>query len=377
MFIPPHCPNPDCDHYQHAPESIWYRKISPYETKTFGSVARFFCLSCHRSFSTQTFSIDYYAKKKLQYRIIHNQINAGSGLRNIARNLHVSPRTVRNRINRLARNAIIIHEGLLSHMPYREDFVADGFESFCVSQYFPDNYNILVGKDSQFVYRWDYVTLRRKGRMRDDQKKRRALLEETYRAQPQAIRLSFGDLMSFLARETQTRSKPLILYTDEKKDYQSALWNSENLKERLFNGSWRHHMVNSKEVRNTQNPLFPVNYIDREFRKDMASHARESLQFSRNVNEAMMRMSLYLFDHNYLKPFRVADQVKKYHRHAQIAGLERRLLDESISGFFTHRYFWRMDRVMEGPGMRSLERGWKTPLKIGEEVRRKHLAACG
>jgi len=35
----------------------------------------------------------------------------------------------------------------------------DGFESFCVSQYFPDNYNILVGRDSRFVCQWNYTTL--------------------------------------------------------------------------------------------------------------------------------------------------------------------------------------------------------------------------
>ena len=134
-------------------------------------------------------------------------------------------------------------------------------------------------------------------------------------------------------------------------------------------------MVNSREVRNAQNPLFPVNYIDREFRKDMASHARESLQFSRNVNEAMMRMSLYLFDHNYLKPFRVADQEKKRFRHAQMAGLDRKVLDDSISGFFTERSFWRMECPLEGPGKRSLEREWITPLKKGTEKIWKHLAA--
>jgi hypothetical protein len=211
--------------------------------------------------------------------------------------------------------------------------------------------------------------------MRDDQKKKRALIEKTFRASPGGIKASFGDLMGFLDNKTMKRTDPLILYTDEKKDYQRALWGRGNLKKRLFNGSWRHHMVNSKEVRNTHNPLFAVNYIDREFRKDMASHARETLQFARNVNEAMLRMSLCLFDHNYLKPFRVADRVKRHFRHAQVAGLERGLLEEGISSFFTKRKFWRMEIPLEGPGKRSIERGWITPPKKKKEVPRKHLAA--
>jgi hypothetical protein len=327
------------------------------------------------SFSSQTFSIDYYAKRKLDYLIIYKQINSGAGLRNIARNLNRSPRTIRNRINRLSRNAILIHQALRDELPYSEDFVADGFESFCVSQYFPDNYNILVGKDSQFVYHCDYVTLRRKGRMRPDQKRRRDKLEKIFKANPKAVELSFRDLMEPMERMTRERTQPLILYTDEKKDYERALWGSACCKERLFNGSWRHHRVNSTEGRNTQNPLFGANYMDREFRKDMASHTRESVQFSRNVNEAMLRMSLYLFDHNYIKPYRVAQREKRGMRHGEVAGLDRGSLDRMISGFFKLRYFWKKDHPLEGPARKTLNREWVTPLKRMPEVVRKHLTA--
>ena len=133
-------------------------------------------------------------------------------------------------------------------------------------------------------------------------------------------------------------------------------------------------MVNSKEVRNSQNPLFPVNYMDREFRKDMASHARESVQFSRNVNEAMNRMSLYLFDHNYFKPFRVAHKVKRQLRHVEVAGLDREYLEGMISGFFESRYFWKKNHPMEVSARKTLNREWVTPLKKNDELVRKHWA---
>ncbi len=139
MFIPPHCPNPVCIHYYTPAEVHWYRNISPYPTKTFGSVQRFLCKSCKKSFSTQTLSIDYLARKKLDHQYLFNQINAGAGLRNIAR------------------NAIFLHQAILDELPYSEHFAADGFESYCVSQYFPNNYNLLVGENSQFVYHWDML----------------------------------------------------------------------------------------------------------------------------------------------------------------------------------------------------------------------------
>ncbi len=375
MFIPPHCPNPECHNYFTPSENHWYRRISSYATNTFGSVPRFLCKSCHKSFSSQTFSIEYNANNKLNHLEIFNKINAGSGLRNIARNLNVSPRTVTNRINRLARNALFIHQAILDELPFLEHFAADGFESFCVSQYFPDNYNILVGDHSQFVYFWDYVSLRRKGRMTKKQKEKRKELEKIYCPPGKGIENSFTDLSEFLAMRTHDRKDYLILSTDEKSDYERALYKSPLCEKRLYEGSWRYRKVNSKEPRTMMNPLFPVNYMDREFRKDMASHARETMQFSRNVNEGMLRMSLYLFDHNFFKPYRVAHKEKRHLRHAEVAGLDRDYLEDVVSGFFTQRYFWRKDHPMEKSAVKTLNRGWVTPLKKNKELVRKHLTA--
>jgi hypothetical protein len=375
MFTPPHCPNPDCINYLNPEISLWYRKISPYDTITFGSVPRFRCRSCRKTFSRQTFSIDYYAKKKLNFLYIFNQINSGAGLRNIARDLKVSPKAVTGRINRMARNALLIHQAILDELPFSEHFAADGFESFCVSQYFPDNYNILVGSDSQFVYHWNYTTLRRKGRMTSSQKKQRKKLETVYRAPRGGVEDSFTDLLEFLEMRTHSREKYLILSTDEKRDYERALYKSPSCRKRAYNGSWRHQRVNSKDPRTKWNPLFPVNYMDREFRKDMAAHARETLQYGRNVNNAMLRIGLYIFDHNYFKPYRVADREKRHLKHAQVAGLNQDYLDGMVSGFFTSRSFWRKDHPMEKSVKKTLNREWITPLKKKDEVVRKHMAA--
>jgi hypothetical protein len=273
----------------------------------------------------------------------------------------------------MARNALLIHQGILDELPFSEHFAADGFESFCVSQYFPDNYNILVGRDSQFVYHWNYTTLRRKGRMTSSQKKKRKRLETVYRAPPGGIEESFSDLLEFLEMRTHSRKRYLILSTDEKKDYERALYRSPACCMRAFDGSWRHQRISSEDPRTRRNPLFSVNYMDREFRKDMASHARETVQFGRNVNNAMLRMGLYIFDHNYFKPYRVADSEKRHMRHAQVAGLNQDYLDGMVSGFFTSRYFWRKDHPMERVHRRTLNREWVTPMKKGAEVVRKHL----
>ena len=132
---PPHCPNPGCPHYDQPETANWYRKAGFYSTLTFGEVPRFFCKSCGKYFSRQTFSIDYYAKRLVDYRYVYNQVNAGAGIRNIARDLGFRDSTITNRINRLARNADrlcdcthadILATALLHELPCR-------FQYFCFS----------------------------------------------------------------------------------------------------------------------------------------------------------------------------------------------------------------------------------------------------
>ena len=153
MKYPPFCPNKDCDlHHLTQKNTSWYTKAGAYLTITFGRVKRFHCRKCGTRFSEQSFSLDYSARRKLPYDYILKQLKSAAGIRDIARDLHVSPTTITNRITRLSRQALAIHAALRDSIRLKEDLVADGFESFAVSQYFPDNIHLLAGKDSQFLY---------------------------------------------------------------------------------------------------------------------------------------------------------------------------------------------------------------------------------
>jgi transposase-like protein len=365
---PPHCSNPICPNCDRPQTTDWYRKAGFHPTKAFGQVPRFLCKTCGKTFSTQTFSIDYYAKKLVNYRYVYNQINAGAGIRNIARDLEVRDSTVTNRINRLARSALILNQMIVDHLPPKEDLVIDGLQNFCISQYFPDNYTIVVGKDSQFAYDCDYATLRRCGRMTKDQKEKREKLEKIEKADPKAVKMSFLRLLWGVDRKLKQRTKPLIIYTDEKKDYQRALWDKNiGFADRMFEGLCRHHTTNSKDPRNQANPLFSVNYFDREIRKDMASHTRETVQFPRNVCNAMLRMYLYMFDHNVRKPYRINNRELSQLRHAQVAGADLEYLKSLVSGFFEKRVFRPSEFKLSVSSEMTVNRRWTTPLKRSKE----------
>ena len=77
-----------------------------------------------------------------------------------------------------------------------EPLVIDGFESFAYGQYHPLHLNLAIGAESHFVYAFTFAELRRKGRMRDAQKRRRQWLEQHYgRAHPDALPRSVVQLL--------------------------------------------------------------------------------------------------------------------------------------------------------------------------------------
>lgn len=306
-FKPPFCARASCIHHRVHPASPYraYRPWGSYATKAFGNVPRYRCSSCGATFSRQTFSLDYYAKRILGYADIVQRLSSCESLSAIARNNDASTDTISNRISRAARQALAWSSLHIASAHPDEDLAADGFESFCRSQYFPNNITLLVGSSSQYVYAADHVTLRRKGRMTPAQKHARAQLETRWKADPQGIQRSFSRIaLEALRVYAAERRSPLTLWTDEHQAYARALARSGHHARLIEAGFLRHRVVSSRVARTTSNPLFPVNYLDRELRKDLHEHVRETVCFGRNVNRQMERLSVYLLWHNYFKSHR-------------------------------------------------------------------------
>jgi hypothetical protein len=370
MKRPPFCPNPNCrlhrldrELQRHTGGNPWFIRKGTYFTKAHGRVPRFYCTRCRRTFSTQTFSLDYYAKRRLSYPRLIEELSSTSCLRAISRHLQVSIGTVENKISRLARQALAMHTRLLAGITLSEDLAADGFESYTVSQYFPNNIHFLTGCSSQFLYTTNYVTIRRKGRMTAAQKKRRAYLERFYRAEPKGIQRGFAALLVTVQRLLHTCPLPVLtLFTDEKTDYLQALKKNTKLQAAGAAGRFVHVRIPSTRARTTSNPLFPVNYLDRQVRKDVANHVRETVCFARNVTCCMERLWVYFCYHNYYKRYRELQPVGDTTTHAEVAGVKRRNMEKEKRRLFTRRYFLSREAI-EGENLRLWKRTLVTPLK--------------
>jgi len=342
MLKPPFCPNSDCPFHTAPPTATrWYHIAGSYETLAFGTVTRFKCLACGKTFGEQTFRLDYYAKRKLSYQRIFEHITNCGGIRATARIMGVNHSAISNRIGRMARQAIAVQAKLMDGFVPKEHLVTDGFESFVSDQYQPNNIHLLTGKESQFLFTYDYAHLRRKGRMTTQQKEERKYREKNYIRERRTIYQSFRQIVAMVEEFALRREDQVTrLYSDKKKEYRLVLAESEEL-QKLSKLNRFYHLTFSSELKRTiLNPLFSVNYYDREVRKDNADHVRETVRFSRNVNSALERFAVYQLYHNYFKPYRIVHNDRKLYTHAEAAGLDPQRIEKILKNIFTMRKFF-------------------------------------
>ncbi len=371
MFIPPFCPGMGCEAHFDPPVENWYRPAGTYTTDFRGIVHRFKCRICGLGFSEQTFSIDYYAKRYADYGMLQRLLCSCQGIRQMGRTLDVHRETIQNKIMRLSRQALAIHADLLEDLELSEDLVADGLQSYWVSKYYPNNLTITVGARSKMIYLFDGVTIRRSGAMTEAQKARRQGLEKRYRADPKAIEHSFTELAESFTRlidrgHRGERLTAMTLHTDEKKEYARSLEAHGAWAWMAKHGIVHHRTTSSKARRDQHNPLEPVNYMEREIRKDLAEHVRRTVRYAKNANHSMERLALYSFSHNVLKRFRINQPANDCRTHYDHAVTQRHSALSRLETMYTMREF-RSRSVMVPPLQKVWLRQYETPLKTGEQ----------
>ena len=349
ITTPEFCSNPHCRYHQPAiaaeAKGRWYHRSGSFYTACRGQIQRFRCRNCRKSFSTQTFSIHYWTHSTENLERLREDLDSTSGLRQIARRWNTTYRVVQNRISRLSHSALALMDAATAQFTLGENLVIDGFESFVRSQYFPLNLNIAAGADSQFLYAVSLSPLRRKGRMSLMQRQRRAMIEAHWRPPRNSVRsgmqLVLQDLSAAVERGCTDRR--LVIYSDEHKSYPQAIARISALSDLVQGGRLRHITISSRAARTVRNRLFAVNYIDRQMRKNMGDHVRETVKQAREANCLMQRMALFAASHNFFTPHRVADHAdwRADDTHATIACLDQQPeLKRILSRFYTHRHLW-------------------------------------
>ncbi len=340
-FVPPFCPNPHCKSrtssrpWRYKKKGFFERDVRPRR------IQRYLCQHCHRSFSSQTFAVDYWLRRGDLLESVFHRLVSCSGLRQIARETGVSHTTIRRLADRLGRHCLLFHEQMRPDDTPNEPLVLDGFRTFEHSQYWPMDINLLIGT-SHFVYGFNDAELRRSGAMRPAQQVKRRILEEKFgRPDPNAPQKQVEELLRRVVEPGGT----VLLRSDEHQAYPRAM-------RRLGDRTFHHEATSSKEARTTTNPLFPVNLADMLLRHSSSNHKRETIAFSKRRQGALYRVAIWAVWRNYIKD---RSENRKVGPPAEALGLirgamtvgevlaERRFPDRvGLSGWVSRCYFGRI-----------------------------------
>ena len=339
IFKPAFCPNPDCKlHF--GGENFYklngFSKTSkaPYRNQ------RYRCNFCLRQFSKNTFSLDF--RKRLTSISENILIMSMNGMTNcsIARNLKIRERVIRNRQGLLSRQAKLFEKQSEMKLKIQEPVCYDGFETFSNSQFSPCYINTAIGKKSLYTFVVSFSPLNRKGRMTAWQQKKNLKLQKEFGKYPQN---SVTKLTEYTYEKLVERADkfPMILHTDEHKSYEYVL-------KTKFNHQFSHHQTNSKDKRDTRNPLFPVNHLHLTYRHFLASQRRETIAFNKNEAGLMDRMILMKVYKNFMRPKTLRQRRAVVKSPAMELGLADRIL--KFDDIFSERRFkthYNLDEVEE------------------------------
>ena len=148
-FVPTHCPWPACAEHGPGPRRTRYRfhRHGSYQRVSAPKkIPRFRCFACKATFSRQTFSTTYYAKRPGLLPRIAAQLQACSGLRQIGRTVGCAHATVGRASARLGRHCMLLLAQALAEVgTAHEPLVIDHFGTFETSQDLPFSVGTAVG----------------------------------------------------------------------------------------------------------------------------------------------------------------------------------------------------------------------------------------
>ena len=305
-FVPPHCPWPECAAHAPTPGSQpyrfhrhgWYKRVSaPHR------VRRFRCLACKRTYSQQTFSATYYAKRPKLLPLIACQLQASSCLRQIARTLGCAHATVGRVLARLGRHCMLLLARALAEIGVvHEPLVIDHFEAFELSQDLPFGIGTAVGHRSWFVYALEPAIHERGGRVSPVQRERLAKRKE--RLREGGFKGSFGRLLDGLA--DLAPPDRLNVYTDGHASYKLALHEHPS-REKFLHVAIPNPQRGPKGTPSTEEArlrdarMFPSDRWHALLRHTAKHHTRETIAFPRRLNAALERGFVHAIWRDFVK----------------------------------------------------------------------------
>lgn len=322
MFHPPFCPYRPCARHTDPGPGFCVRHGTYLASCRAHAVQRYRCLTCRRTFSRQTFRVDYRDHRPNLNPKLFLELASGLGLRQTARNIGLSLTCTVLKFRKLARHLRRLN--LTLRRPLQSQtarFHLDEFETYEGERNTrPLTVPMLIESDTRYILWSESATIRPRGKMTE---KRRLALEKAEKRHGRRRDLSHRALARTLRRAAALTSglEAVVLETDEKTAY-PKLARAAFGKHRL-----QHRRTNSKLVRSTFNPLFPINHEEAMVRDLMGRLRRESWLVSKKRRFLDLALQVHMAYRNLVRRRFNYDEASP----AQLLGfVPRRLTPEEV-----------------------------------------------
>ncbi len=295
MFIPPRCPNRTCPDHR-SPSPCFFHRHGVYRPRCRPwPVPRFRCRRCRKTFSRQTFRMDYRDRKPHLNRLLFLSIGTGVGLRQTARNLHLSLRCTEMKFRKIGRHLRHFNLNLRGPLPPNSQIQFDELETYEGRRNTrPLTVPVAIERESDFTVWSESAPIRPRGRM--SQARERAIAEDNRRFGPRRDRSRRSVLRTLRRAHELTHHLPQIVFqTDEKSTYPSYA-RSVFGKDRVI-----HQRTNSKLARMTWNPLFPINHTEAKLRDLLGRLRRDSWLVSKTAWCLDLGLQYFMAYRNYVR----------------------------------------------------------------------------
>ena len=295
MFHPARCPYRSCSAH-HAPRPGFYKRHGSYVARCRPHpIPRFICRSCGRSFSRQTFRMDYRDHRPDLNARLFELLASGIGLRQSARMLHLSRNSTERKFRKIGRHLRRLNLNLRGPLPPQARLQLDEFETFEGRRNTrPLSVPVLIEAESRFLIWAEAVTIPPSGKMTPA---RRQAIAWEQRRRGKRRNCSHLGVWRTLRRGAALcgNLQRVRLATDEKVTY-------PGLAERAF-GAQRlvHTTTNSREPRTVENPLFAINHTEAIARDLTGRLRRESWLVSKKRRYLDLALHIFMAYRNYVR----------------------------------------------------------------------------
>ena len=305
MFQPPRCPNLECP--QHAnPSPDFFVKFGSYEVKCRPHpIPRFQCKACEKTFSRQTFRVDYYDKRPHMNRKVVEHLTAGVGFRKSARILNISRKNFVLKWRKLAKHMRGLDLNMKSRAARAQrdsaeapplEIQFDELETYEVRRNTrPLSVATMIEARTRLIVGAMAAPIRPKGTMTEN--RLAAIQAEDELFGPRVDRSHVACRSVFRSTAKLWPTAPVVhLGSDEKMTYPSYF------EEAFENRERKHTTTSGKAPRGVGTPLFPINLTEAIMRDHTGRLRRDSWLNSKKRTYLNLHLAFYASWRNWVLP---------------------------------------------------------------------------